>query len=1456
MISHAEFVAQLVQFELLTALQVEAALRDLPDGLGSHSAESLAKLLVARDLLTQYQAQQLLAGKGIDLVLGSYLVRDRIGQGGMGLVLLAQHRRLQRVVALKLLPPELVANELALQRFRREVQAAARLTHPNIVTAFDADDSHGVHFFVMEYVNGADLSTLVKRNGVMGVELAIDCMVQAARGLAYAHSHGVIHRDIKPANLLLDRVGCVKILDMGLARIQDDSNEGTHSELTTTGTIMGTVDYMSPEQALNTKLAGEPSDQYSLGATLHYLLTGRTPYRGESVMERLLAHRESPIPSLCDARSDVPISLDRVFRRMLAKRAQDRFPSMNDCLAALSAARSGMAEAKNVRGAATADDGRLQTFLTGLSGDGPSLAATSPLVPDGGSAATVISSSASDTAPQAPVSGASPAASMRRSGSLLRRRRQPTWAHPLVWVGSLAVVFCGIGIAYLASRGSAEPASSLPLPPAPNSAAVASKPAMNVGAPEQELTWLLEHQATVFTGTYGSLTPVASVEEWKRIGGAVSAVHFSRLSQITDEDLRRLQAFPQLHTISLADCPITDKGLSLLGGFRQLKSLNLQHTRITDDGLQYINHLLGLDYLCLAETGVRGPGLKNLVRMHQLQLLDLSHLPIDDQSVRVVASLPSLVEVQLIGCTALTDACGESLARCKASTLRLDQTRLTDAALDALAADTRLRNLWMSGTRCTGGGFVRLAQKSPLAYLSCTGSEFTQDEADALREALPDAQIAGPANIPAPWGDLLARVDVREHGVRGDWRKSGMLLTPLPHAGPPGVLALPVAREPRSYMLSLSVHRITSERRGGLGLILPLAGRHVLLVMDSVSPDGWGLEDLYSRPITENGSLKRDALSDIPADQPGNIQVAVQRFPDSEFQISAVMNGRTVWTGIVDPLDGSLPGAIDLEGWSGWGLASWDEFAITGLTIQTLPETPVPFIVGRLAVRPWPDEHPIQVPTAELLLSDEWEWSPPENLGARVNSETSQDAPTISNDGLQLILQEWSATPRLLLHRRESRDAPWRPAVLINRVEDQHLHWPKLSQSGDTLLAPQVRADGISTGSRLMQAHPAPAPQFWSDWTPVLPDAFDGPYEDAPAILSVDGLTLYFGSNRPGGPGDTDIWVVHRNAPDSEWGTPTPLAAPVNSPQADIPLDLSADNRVLLMSSRRPGGLGGLDFWFSVWNEAEAAWEEPRHMGDVVNSPQDEWAADLAADGRTLVYGGSGAPGFGSQDLWISRRSPRPGSNAAHRFPEYLPTVPKFAFDIGSKPIEVPDWTYNPLQFVTIECWATPRDASPEPQDLLTWLGPQSISIWRSSGRWGVATAGPSGTIVKQARETSPAGALCHLAAQFADQSLELFVDGQPQELVDVSAEYGPGSTGLFIGGVPEGIGPQDGRRTFVGNVDSLWILAGQTYHEPFAPQREPQDMTNVLAWYRGDAIVDEAIQDLSGHWRTGRRPR
>lgn len=331
-----QFKERLVASGLMTAEQI--------DTFSAANANELATKLIDTKAMTTYQAQHICEGNTKGLVLGNYVILDTIGEGGMGQVFKARHKRMKRVVALKVLPDAALKSANAVERFHREVEAVARLEHPNIVTAHDADEFNGTHFLVMQNVQGTDLSSLVKRTGRMPIGKAVNCIIQAAKGLEYAHAEGIVHRDIKPANLLLDRKGRVKILDMGLAKLErttgGDGFAATQGELTQEGAVLGTVDYMAPEQALDTHLADARADIYSLGCTLYYLLVAQPIYAGSTLMAKMLAHKDKEIPSLTKDREDVPQELDAIFSRMVAKEAGERYPTMTAVLTDLEAVAS------------------------------------------------------------------------------------------------------------------------------------------------------------------------------------------------------------------------------------------------------------------------------------------------------------------------------------------------------------------------------------------------------------------------------------------------------------------------------------------------------------------------------------------------------------------------------------------------------------------------------------------------------------------------------------------------------------------------------------------------------------------------------------------------------------------------------------------------------------------------------------------------------------------------------------------------------------------------------------------------------------------------------------------------------------------------------------------------------------------------------------------------------------
>jgi serine/threonine protein kinase len=309
----------------------------LQEALGPDAASldtgAISERLVQKRLLTPYQAKQLLAGSIKGLVIGPYKVLSEIGRGGMGIVYLGEHLKLQRRVAIKTLPKEQTKDKLALERFYREARALAALDHENIVQAHDVNEWDGSHSLVMEYVPGVNLQTQVDEKGPIPWPTAVEYIKQACRGLQHAHQKGLVHRDIKPGNLLVDDKGTLKVLDLGLARCFRNAKDNLTGDLGD-GSVLGSIDYISPEQALGDDKVDIRADIYSLGATFFTLITGKPPFEG-SIAQKLTQHQLKAPPLLHDCRPEVPEDLSEVVARMMAKDPGDRYATPAQVIAAL-----------------------------------------------------------------------------------------------------------------------------------------------------------------------------------------------------------------------------------------------------------------------------------------------------------------------------------------------------------------------------------------------------------------------------------------------------------------------------------------------------------------------------------------------------------------------------------------------------------------------------------------------------------------------------------------------------------------------------------------------------------------------------------------------------------------------------------------------------------------------------------------------------------------------------------------------------------------------------------------------------------------------------------------------------------------------------------------------------------------------------------------------------------------
>jgi len=589
--------------------------------------------------------------------LGVYEIVRCLGAGGIGEVYLARQIRLDRHVALKVLTPKLTNDSESLQRFEREMRAIARLDHPNVVHAYDANESDGIHFLVMEYVDGQDLHALVRQHGPLQPDQAVDYVIQAAQGLAAAHAQNIVHRDIKPSNLLLDQNGQVKVLDLGLARLDVGVSNNSPSELTTSGVIMGTVDYMAPEQGNDSRRVDGRSDVYSLGCTLFFLLTGRSPYTGDGLLDRVVAHRLNEIPNIqtfCPAASD---SLAKLLNRCLAKTPIDRYQSMPELIAAL----------KECVPAGTSNQIMYCQTDNSVPLHKPEMSAAQQTLADTEKTEAGLTQATEKSNRLNRISG------------------------NIIAVGAAALIIL-LAVVVLRDDGARKHAPT----DAPETATLAKTsskeqppPDIPSGATSQIVDgdWgvlSIKHPDLLeFLTTTGKLTP----EGMKALAGFPKLQHLEWNGPATDESLAYLADLTDLQVLSLAAGPdFHGSGLRHLRKCRQLNFLRLSGTGMDDDGLLSLPDLPLLGKLGINHTKVGDRGLVALERCPELEQIAVHYCPaITDAGLSHFAVLTKLAALNLEACPQVTDAGLEQLSKIKSLVwVDLRGTGVTNAGVQQL----------------------------------------------------------------------------------------------------------------------------------------------------------------------------------------------------------------------------------------------------------------------------------------------------------------------------------------------------------------------------------------------------------------------------------------------------------------------------------------------------------------------------------------------------------------------------------------------------------------------------------------------------------------------------------------------------------------------------------------------------------------------------------------------------
>ncbi|HBE68349.1 MAG TPA: serine/threonine protein kinase, partial [Planctomycetaceae bacterium] len=291
------------------------------------SPVELAKALQKKKIVTRWHCEKLLQGKYKGFFLGKHKLLGHIGSGGMSSVYLAEHLKMHDLRAIKVLPQSKLGKSSYLARFQQEAKAIASLNHPNVVRAHDIDNQGDTHYIVMEYVDGDDLQTIVKKNGPLPFDKVADYIAQAARGLQHAHEVGLIHRDVKPANVLINSSGKVKLLDLGLALFENDADASLTIDFN--DKVLGTADYLAPEQALNSHKVDHRADQYGLGCTMYFLLTGHPPFPTGTIAQRIAKHQKEMPKEIRKIRAKCPGELEGICWKLMQKEAKFRYANCN-----------------------------------------------------------------------------------------------------------------------------------------------------------------------------------------------------------------------------------------------------------------------------------------------------------------------------------------------------------------------------------------------------------------------------------------------------------------------------------------------------------------------------------------------------------------------------------------------------------------------------------------------------------------------------------------------------------------------------------------------------------------------------------------------------------------------------------------------------------------------------------------------------------------------------------------------------------------------------------------------------------------------------------------------------------------------------------------------------------------------------------------------------------------------
>ena len=710
-----EFVEAISDSGILSPYQVEQLKSETHNT--SARAIILAEQLVQDGAITNYQAKVILERGDSPLLLDRYIILDSIGAGGMGVVFKALQQSLDRVVALKILPKHAVDSDEKRRRFQREMKSAAKLSHPNVVQAFDAYESNGVCFFAMEYIQGSDLQRLVADAGKLTPDHAVEIISQAAAGLACAHENGIIHRDVKPSNIMLDDDGNAKVMDLGLARTRDAAASASRTDLTQDGLGLGTAAYMSPEQAFDARQADTRSDVYSLGCTLYFLMHGKPLFDRPNSVQTVIAHRETPAPLLSQGRNDVTEALEAAFQKAVAKDPDQRFQSMSEFQEAI-----------------LGDERPIESV--------PTTAGTSREI-------------------------ASP------------KHLRTKWARPVV-IGTILLVIVAAVFIWrpLKSNKASARKIALELLDRDDVGLILDTPDGELivdfaeELPESSITIAgvalyidpdRDYQIDRFDGisSLRSMT-LASEDKATSIAKSLAGLtHHSNLLTLQVTDCRlsenaidRIAGLPNLRSIDFLGCNIPKGAVEKLSRLHALDELSFNGSLLSEENVRDLSTLQQITYLDLGNTDIHLDSLSQLSKLTDLVLsgiecedfqpitgltnlkslfldatnladndlklldslnlttLDVGHTKITSKGVRQIASMNKL-EVLLLDAIPVQASIEEIAGFPNLATLSLDGTDLTDVGLDLLSRNRSISILYVSDTKVSNNAINRFQIRCP-----------------------------------------------------------------------------------------------------------------------------------------------------------------------------------------------------------------------------------------------------------------------------------------------------------------------------------------------------------------------------------------------------------------------------------------------------------------------------------------------------------------------------------------------------------------------------------------------------------------------------------------------------------------------------------------------------------------------------------------------------------------------